>query len=722
MPSEMPSEMPESSMTVQTWVLPDMHCVQCVRSLEILPEHVEGVWQAEVHFPSKSVRVAFDPARISEDDLESRFRAMGFPPLPIHDAPTSRTLRPLIARLAVAGFAFGNVMMMSLADYVGGPTFQASGFERGFKVWSMVLTLPVLLFSAAPFFQRAWAGIRQRSLNLDMPVALGILTLTAQSLWMDGLGYFDSLAGLVFFLLLGQWYQSMSQSRLMREHSLDEWLPLKVTRVADDGTAALVPLADVDAGMTLRLFHGEIVPADGRLASRDDASLDLAFLNGESLPKTVRHGEPIHAGSRNVGPALDLVVAKAVHQSDLMRMWNSEAFQKDLRSSLLTPIDQVAQHFTWVVLALASLGWLAWWPDATMAWTVFASVLIVACPCALALSIPFAYGATARHLAARGFFLKHTDVVERFAQIRDVVFDKTGTLTTSSGFAVQWHPAENAEAEALEAAVGLARQSAHPLSRALVTWAGTGVASVPITSYNERPGQGLEGHFQGSTWRLGSAAFTGGVDPRSAEGTWVHLTRDGQHEGVFFLTRPLRPDAARLLQSLRDQGHPLHLLSGDGDGEASRFAPWFDALNMHFHQSPQAKMAYVARLDHAAMVGDGLNDAGALRTATLGLAVADELYAFTPSADALVEASSLAKLPEAIALAAAARRTVKLLLAVSVAYNVVGLGFALQGWLTPLVAAVLMPLSSLTVVVLALARAKRAARKLTLVSFPSHVG
>lgn len=704
--------MSQASLTTQRWVLPDMHCVQCVRSLETLPERMEGVWKSEVHFPSKSVRVSFDPARITEDELETQFRTMGFPPLPHHDASTTHIHRPLIARLAVAGFAFGNVMMMSLADYVGGPTFRDSGFEYGFKVWSMVLTLPVLLFSAAPFFQRAWAGIRQRSMNLDMPVALGILTLTAQSLWMDGLGYFDSLAGLVFFLLLGQWYQNRSQARLMREHSLDEWLPVKVTQVQEDGQENLVPLAALNAGMTLRLLHGEIVPADGRLTS-PEATLDLAFLNGESMPKTVKSGQTIQAGSRNVGASFHLVVDKAVNQSELMRMWNSEAFQKDLRSTLLTPIDEVAQHFTWVVLTLATIGWLAWWPDVTMAWTVFASVLIVACPCALALSIPFAYGATARHLASRGFFLKHVDVVERFAQIHDIVFDKTGTLTTSSTFTVQWHPAADMSPMAIEAAVSLANQSAHPLSRALVSWSDVGVAKVPITSYRECPGQGLEGQIQGRTWRLGSAAFTGSSVPRSAEGTWVHLACDGQTQGAFFLTRPLRPDAAKLLQTLKEQGHPLHLLSGDGDGEAPRFVTWFGSEHMHFQQSPQAKMDFVDRLDQVAMVGDGLNDAGALRKATLGLAVADQLYAFTPSADALVEASSLGNLPEAIALATSARTTVKLLLAVSVAYNLVGLGFALQGWLSPLVAAVLMPLSSLTVVVLALTRANLAANKLT---------
>ena len=708
-------------LVVRTWTLPDMHCAHCVKSIENLPQHLEGVWRAEVNFPQKSVRVEYDANHVEPSDIESLFRTMGFPPLP-SEAPSNAPMRALVGRLAVAGFAFGNVMMMSLADYVGGAAFLESGFVAGFKVWSMVLAIPVVAYSAAPFFRRAWAGIRRGRLNLDLPVALGIVTLATQSLTMEGLGYFDSLTGLVFFLLLGQWYQAMSHTRLLREKGLEEWLPLHVTHVAKTGRTKLVPLAELSPGMRILMHHGEVIPADGVLSGTRDAILDRAFLSGESLPQTVGQGSPLSAGERNAGQALEMVVTRRVDQSDLMRMWHSEAFQKDLRSSLSTPIDAVAQHFTWAVLALAALGWFWWWPQTAMAWNVFAAVLIVACPCALALSIPFAYGATARHLGQYGFFLKHSEVMERFAQIKHVVFDKTGTLTTSDRFSVTWHPAGEDDADALATALTLSQQSAHPISRALVEWGKRHGTQQELSDFEEIHGHGLVGRVGGRTWALGSASFTGSTDPDGAPGTWIHLTCDAQLRGRFFLSRPLRPGIEHQLQALKGAGYTLHLLSGDGPGEAARFEPWFGRENMHFRQTPQAKMAFVERLqdDGVAMVGDGLNDAGALRKATLGVAVADELYAFTPSADALVDAPHLANLAHAMTLAKKARNTVKVLLGISAVYNVVGLAFALQGWLTPLVAAVLMPASSLTVVTVALGRSRRVFAKLTNVSLQGH--
>lgn len=706
-----------AALEVKQWVLPDMHCAHCVKSLENLPQHLEGVWRAEVNFPKKRIQVEFDPTLASPERIEAKFREMGFSPL-VEKADSTAPMRRLIGQLAVAGFAFGNVMMMSLADYVGGNSFRTSGFEFGFKVWSMVLSVPVVLYSAAPFFRQAWAGLRTRQLNLDLPVAMGILTLAITSVSMEGLGYFDSLTGLVFFLLLGKWYQAQSHKRLMREHGLEDWLPLHVTAIEADGQAILRPIASLTTGQHIRIFHGEVVPADCTLTGPGEAVVDRAFLTGESLPQTVAAGAAVAAGTRNAGPAMELHVDKAVNQSDLMRLWNSEAFQKDLRSSLANPIDVVAKQFTWIVLMLATLGWLLWWPDTEKAMLVFASVLIVACPCALALSIPFAYGATARHMARMGFFLKHSDVMERFAHIRHIVFDKTGTLTTSERFQISWNSSDS-KPTALAVAMGLAQHSAHPISRALVSWgAQRSVAPADVTGFSERPGQGIEAQFDGATWRLGSASFTGGTDPDGGPGTWVHLACDGTHQGSFFLTRPLRPGVGDQLHALQHAGYQLHLLSGDSDHESVRFANWFEPEHMHFRQTPQAKMEFIAALEGegVAMVGDGLNDAGALRTATLGLAVADELYAFSPSADALVQAEKLALLPAALRMAQAGRRTVKLLLAVSVLYNIIGLSFALQGWLTPLVAAILMPVSSLTVVSLALARARRTYRKLTSVT------
>ena len=709
-----------AAWVTRSWVLPDMHCVQCVSSLEKLPEWLDGVWRSEVDFSRKTIQVQFNPQEIASDALEEQLRKMGFPPLlqSAEKAAKTRAMRPLIGRLAVAGFVFGNVMMMSLADYLGGASFRASGFVDGFKLWSMVLTLPVLFYSAAPFFKKAWTGLRQGALNLDVPVVMGIVTLTIQSVMMEGLGYFDSLSGLVFFLLLGRWYQSERQAKLFQEHTLEAWLPFKVTQKGPEGGLALIPISAIEQGMTLRIHHGEVLPADGVLVGKKPALVDKAFLTGESWPVAVLTGEPLMAGTRNTGAAIEMRVLKSVSQSELMQMWNSDAFQKDMRSSLSSPIDRIAKHFTWVVLLLAFAGWWAWWPNVEMAWRVFASVLIVACPCALALSVPFAYGATAKHMGALGFFLKHVDVVERFASLKHLVFDKTGTLTASQDFSVEWSPQAKVAPDAMRALAVLTSQSAHPISRALFAWVDQTTDDAELLDFKEHPGKGVEGRWKGAQWRLGSTDFVRLKAHNEGSKSRVHLFRNDVHQGSFSLTRPLRPGMSEQLSSLAEGGCEVHLLSGDSPEERGRFSRWFALDHMHFRQTPAQKMAHIESLSRegVAMVGDGLNDAGALKKATLGLAVVDQLHAFSPASDALVEAHSLSRLPEAIRLAKQGRKTVVILLGVSVLYNGVGMVFALQGWLTPLVAAVLMPLSSLTVVMVALGRAGLSASKLMQVS------
>ena len=714
-------------MTTVHLHVPDMHCASCVSFLERMPSRLNGVEAAQVDFPRKRLTVVFDDAATNLTDVQSFLAASGFPadvPREV-DSVSGKIDRTLLARLAVAGFAFGNTMLLALAHYIGGDSFLDSGLEQAFAVYTVVLAIPVLFFSGAGYFRSAWGALRGGGLTMDVPVALGMLTLAARSTWEVvhgmGLGYFDSLAGLVFFLLIGKWYQARTHAGLAYERDYTSFFPLRVARIRPDGSAEAVPISSIVAGDRIRVHHGEIIPADALLSS-GKGLLDRSFVTGESVPVEVLPGTEVEAGGRQLGGAIELVARTPANQSRLTRLWNAEAFEKDREKGLQGPVEAISRHFTAAVLVVG-IGAFAWWypTDAGLAWNALTATWIVACPCALALSLPFTYGSALRYLGRKGAYLKNSMVVERMARVQECVFDKTGTLTPAAGFTCTFVPldASGLTPERRTRVAGVAAQSAHPLSRAILRSLETPPAPT-LSDFRETPGHGTEATVDGHRIRLGSAAFlnfdpSGNRLPDSAGTTWVFASEDGIPFGAFGLAKPLREGIVPELRSLANSC-TLHLVSGDQDADRAAFSEVFPADRMHFNQRPEDKMAFIAELqaqpNHpaVAMIGDGLNDAGALRAADLGVAVVDDLYAFSPASDVILDARALPQFSSMLRFARSARHTVIILFVISFLYNVVGLTFAVQGALTPLVAAVLMPISSLTVVGVALGRTAWAAR------------
>ena len=706
--------------------VPDMHCASCVAFLERMPSRVAGVEAAQVDFPRKRLTVRFDEKTTDLADVRTWMAAAGFPAQePRNDVPSPAGVdRLLLARLAVAGFAFGNTMLLALAHYLGGEEFMESGLESAFAVYTVVLAVPVLVFSGAGYFHSAWGALRSGGLTMDVPVALGMLTLAARSTWEVthgmGLGYLDSLAGLVFFLLIGKCYQARTHAGLAYERDYTSFFPLRVTRIRPE-SAEVVPISDLAAGDRIRVHHGEIVPADALLAS-GHGLLDRSFVTGESIPVEYLPGAEVEAGGRQLGGAIELIVRTPTHASRLTRLWNAEAFEKDRDRGLQGPIERISRHFTAAVL-LIGIGAFAWWypTDHGLAWNALTATWIVACPCALALSLPFTYGSALRFLGRKGAYLKNSMVVERMARVNVCVFDKTGTLTPASGFTCTFTPLEGGglTEDRRGRIAGVAAQSAHPLSRAIVRFLDTPPAS-DVSNFMETPGLGTEATADGHRIRLGSSAFFG-FDPCTIGlpdlpgTTWVYVSEDDVPLGRFGLAKPLRTGIAPELEALGTTCD-LHLVSGDSDGDRAAFAAHFAQDHMHFQQRPEDKMAYIAALQNGpsrpsvAMVGDGLNDAGALRAADLGVAVVEDLYAFSPASDLILDARALPGFSGMLRFAREARKTVLLLFGISFLYNVLGLSFAVQGTLTPLVAAILMPISSLTVVGVALGRTAWAAK------------
>lgn len=710
-----------------TFRVPAVHCIACVWLLENLFRLKPGIGRSTVNFPKRECAITFDPARVQLSEVAALLSALGYEPalnLASLDArPSDPALRRLWLRLGVAGFAFGNVMLVSIPSYFG---LDAPGLRAFFGWLSIALAAPVLVFSASDYWRAAWLAARRRVLTIDLPIAIGLVALFGQSVFEiatgRGEGYLDSLTGLIFFLLCGKVFQHKTYDRLAFDRDYKSFFPLAVVRRTAAGGEETAPLSSLRVGDRLVLRHGELVPADARLLG-GRGLIDYSFVTGEAEPVPKGVGDHLYAGGQQLGAAIEVETVKPVSQSYLTSLWAHEAFDKERRDTLDNLTNRFSRRFT-VTVAAVAVGAAAWWGAAgepARAMKAFVSVLIVACPCALALAAPFALGTAQRLLARRNIFLKHPHVTETLAQVDAVVFDKTGTLTAASAGGVEFAGAPLTPRERAQVRE-LARHSTHPLAVRIAETLGTGgeEAVGPAEQFTERPGAGIEGTVGGERVCLGSAAWLAarGValpaePPR--EGTTAKVAIGGVYRGTFRLASVLRPDAAAMLRRL-GRGHDLALLSGDNARERERFRALFgERAQLHFNQSPWNKLGFIRELQAAAktvmMVGDGLNDAGALKQSDVGVAVVEKVGAFSPASDVILEAARVPRLPAVLTLARRTVRVVWLSLALSSVYNVVGVSIAASGRLAPVICAILMPLSSVTVVGFACLATQWAARR-----------
>jgi Cu+-exporting ATPase len=604
----------------------------------------------------------------------------------------------------------------------------------------------------------------------------------------------------VFFLLCGRVFQQKTYDRMAFDRDYKCFFPLSVMRVTAAGEES-VAISNLRVGDRLRLRNGELIPADGRLLS-GPARIDYSFVTGEAETVPKAPGDYLYAGGRQTGGAIEIETVKAVSQSHLTSLWNHEAFQKERGSSLDTLTNRYSRRFTLIVIAVAIGAGVFWVTagDAGRGLRAFTSVLIVACPCALALAAPFALGTAQRALARMQVFLKNTFVLERMAQVDAIVFDKTGTLTAGAAERVAFygkaeskkqkaemeqsdlvgtrstasHPSgpepgtrwnaslPGSGAGGLSAAeeiwVGaVARHSTHPLAVRIAQSLAGEVLAEPAQGFVETPGCGIEGRVQGHEVRLGSQAWLEGCgvsnlrgefgvrgqaerDPALApastsiqatapsplcsagalqsidnEGSVVCLAIDGTLRGEFVLANAVRPETGQLLRGLGEH-YALALLSGDNEKERQRFQSLFGGnAALHFNQSPLDKLGFIRGLQESGrrvmMVGDGLNDAGALKQSDVGVAVVEQAGAFSPASDVILEASRVPRLSRILALARKTTQIVRLSFGISAAYNLAGISIAAAGILSPVICAILMPLSSISVVLFACGATNLAAKR-----------
>lgn len=700
-----------------TFYLPQMHCSSCLWLLEHLHQLEPGIISAKVNFPRKEVTVIFNHQQASLRKVAELLTAIGYEPyISLQDMKGKKpgVNKSMIYQLGVAGFCFANIMLMSFPEYLGLEAAEKN-LQGIFRTLNFVLSLPVLLYSAQPFYITAWRGLQHRFLNIDAPIALAIIMTFVRSAYEvisgTGAGYFDSMTGIVFFMLVGRILQDKTYQQLSFERDYTAYFPVAVT-VLKDNKEIPTALPDIKHGDTLLIHHEELIPADG-IITKGKAFIDYSFVTGESLPVRKEMGEIVYAGGKQTAGTVELLVIKEVAQSYLTRLWSRNEFKKEEQPASDSFVHALSRYFTYIVFLLAITGAAYWWfTDTSKSWHVVTTVLIVACPCALLLSNTFTNGNILRILGRNRFYLRNATTIETIAAIDHIVFDKTGTLTSTRQQDVQY-TGDPLTTQQLKQVAALTQQSNHPLSKALTEFIGK--SKLGVTNFKEWHGQGLTGWVNNDKLLLGNALFAGVPDTGA---TCVHVVINNDYKGYYAVTNHYRQYIPALLKQLNTT-YPLSIISGDNETEATRLQQLAGNKSiLLFHQSPEDKLQYVQQLQQhgrrVMMIGDGLNDAGALKQSDAGIALTEHTNNFTPSSDGILEADNLQHLPRFIKLCRINKQIVLASFIVSIIYNIIGLYFALQGVLSPLVAAILMPASSLTILLVTFGCSNLAARWLKL--------
>lgn len=684
--------------------IPAIHCSSCIWLLENLTRLHPGIRFSRVDFLKKEISVSIDRNKINIRQLVELLAAIGYEPnISLEQAGQKKQKKDenrLMKQIALAGFCFGNIMMFSFPEYFGfGQTADDERFSFVFKTLNFALAVPALLYSGQDYFTSAWKAIKSKVVHINIPLALGMIALFGRSAYEIlsgvGAGYMDSLTGLIFFLLVGKWFQEYTYGHINFERDYKSYFPLAVT-VVDREELGSKMVSELKKGDRMYIRHGDIVPADAILLS-GNAEIDYSFVTGESAPVKKELGEIIYGGGRQIGGAIEAEVVKDLSQSHLTKLWNS-GMVSETEGRIKTFSDQVSRYFTFALIGIALLGFAVWsYTDVSKAFFVFTSVLIVACPCALALSSPFALGNMLRIFGRNGLYIKNTRALESMAHINHIVFDKTGTLTESNHYEVHFEGRElsNQEKNVLYSA---SRQSRHPYSRAVALWCGNAVTTQ--VQFEEQIGKGIKASAEKTQIRLGSAEWLGIHQPIREKA--VYLEINDEIAGVYRIEQVYRPSASETLNEL-GQDHQMSVISGDDASEMERIKHLYSGFGeIRFKASPEDKLNSIKVLqsqgEHVMMLGDGLNDSGALMQSELGLVLADDVNNFTPSAKGILAADQFSKLPVFFRLSRKTIGVIQVSFVISLMYNIAGLAWALSGNLSPVFAAILMPLSSVTVV------------------------
>ena len=691
-------------LTLITFYIPTIHCSSCIWLLEHLHKLNPGVIHSRIDFLKKQVVITFSHSQISLRNLVELLVSIGYEPqISLRDSIQEKKQsvnRILIKKIAIAGLCMGNVMLFSFPEYFG-----LSSFEQQFKLvfgWlNLAFAIPVTFYCATEFFTSAWAGLKNKLINLDAPLALIVAVLFLRTAFeiitQSGPGFTDTLTGLVFLLLMGRWVKQRTYYHLSFERDYRSYFPMAVT-ILREAKEKCIAIADLTVGDRIFIRNNEILAADSILM-KGEGFFDFSFVTGESAPVRKVMGEIVYAGGRQIGEGLELEVIKPVSQSYLTSLWNNETFNN--KKSPLNFNDSIAKYFsiTTFIIAISAAGFWIYSSDTDKAWAAFTAVLIVACPCVLSLSTPFTLSAVLAYFDKNRFYLKNTDMVEQLAKVDTMIFDKTGTITAPEALVTLFTGNLTTEQKRMVASV--ARNSSHPLILEIIKWLDQDTF-LEVYNFTEVPGKGISGYVENHHLILGKETFVPTANRLNKDASSVHLEIDGEYFGYFKIHHQWRIGLKDLFNKLARK-FDLHLLSGDNSNERNNLRGLFPiSKQILFTQSPQDKLDYIKLLQRhhqqVMMLGDGLNDAGALKQSDLGIAVTDNINNFSPGCDGIIQGDALKLLPQFIAQSKDAMKTIRLSFALASFNNLIGIYFAVQGTLSPLTAAVLMPLSTITII------------------------
>ncbi len=703
-------EFRDGKMSTVTFSTPTMHCASCIWLLEKLYSLHKGVLKSVVNFPRKEVSITFNQELISLSELAALLTSIGYEPQisleSIESKERSHVQRKLYYKIGIAGFAFGNVMLLSFPEYISRTGEVDPIFKMVFGYLSILFSLPVFFYSALDYFKSAWGGLKQKDINIDVPITLGIGILFSRSVYeiisQTGAGYLDSFTGLVFFLLIGKVFQQKTYDALSFDKDYKSYFPLAITKLIDKHET-IVPVTTLEKGDRILMRNQELIPADAILMSQI-SHVDYSFVTGESDPIEKMNGDMIYAGGRHIGAAVEMEILKEPSQSYLTRLWNNDIFTKSRRPQLSKKVDELSKYFTFSILLIAFSAFVYWYSiDTAIAVKSFTAVLIVACPCALALSSPFAFGSAMRIFAKHRFYIKNIESIEALTKIDTIVFDKTGTLTQSNLDYIEFK-GDILNKEEQSWVKSVVRHSTHPLSLKIFDVLKDS-KYFGISNFEEQLGKGLKAKVQKQEIMLGSAKWIDtnieGVDVE-AKKSHVFLSINGDYKGYFAISHHFRPGLRDVISNLfRD--YSLFLLSGDVNRSQSELENIFGGSDkLGFEKSPQDKMDFIQSIRSEGktvlMIGDGLNDAGALQASEVGIAITDDIGSFSPACDAILSGDELPNLSKFLHFSKATMNIVLISFGISILYNVIGISFAVTGHLSPLISAILMPISSVTVV------------------------
>jgi Cu+-exporting ATPase len=699
-------EFKENATHIVSLYIPHIHCSSCIWILENLQKLQIGVNTSQVNFPEKKVRITYNPEKISLQEIVKMLCSIGYEPyisLDNFDEGKKKVDRSLIYKIGVAFFCFGNIMLLSFPEYFEVNEFWIDQYKDFFRWLIFALSIPAFIYSASGYYVAAWKSIRQGMLNIEIPIALGIVVMfirsTVDIVFNYGQGFFDSMCGLIFFMLLGKLFQQKTYDFLSFERDYKSYFPIAITKILANGKEVAVQVYDIEKGDRLLIRNRELIPVDGILIS-ESASIDYSFVTGEAVPIEKQSGDKIFAGGKQLGKVIEMEVLFSVSQSYLTQLWSNDVFQKRVEQKHKSITDTISRYFTPALLLLAFVSFFYWvFIDVTTAFNVFTAILIVACPCALALTAPFTLGNVLRIMGNRKLYLKNAIVVEQLAKVDTVVFDKTGTITTHKKSAiVQEGVFSELDLALLKNAL---RGSNHPLSRRLYDYLPE-FPKATVLHFEEITGKGINAVVNGRTIKIGSAVFVGDADENLLKHTNVYVSIDEIYIGKFIFDNQYRDGLEKLFTQLSTK-YELKVLSGDNEGEKEsleQLLPKNTALI--FNQKPEQKLAFIENLQqqgkNVLMIGDGLNDAGALAQSNVGISISENVNVFSPACDGILDASQFKNIAFFLSYSKNAMLTIYLSFGLSLLYNVVGLSFAVTGHLLPIVAAIIMPLSTITIV------------------------